>query len=282
MTSNRLSFQIRLKPRGWCSAESYLFHSTDKRQSRSISFNSSFPLISYYTNMPVAVTAPRTLYDKIWDDHVVWVITIELVPIDIHDCTFLFEATLRRTDWHLFISTGPSYLSLLETLLTPFSRHLVHEVTSPQAFEGLWVPYSCAAVNRLDSLAPLVVMQVVLFVARTALWLPWITMSRMFSKVMSQIFRWSRSPGLPLAKTLSLSKPLSKNPIREHNALLWKRTWKSLVWHILAWRTAVRVCYPLTLSIRLLIYMIARYRSCYRAWTRVYCSSNWSPERRIR
>jgi hypothetical protein len=26
--------------------------------------------------MPVAIAAPRTLYDKIWDDHVVWVIKI--------------------------------------------------------------------------------------------------------------------------------------------------------------------------------------------------------------
>ncbi|KAF8974384.1 aconitase [Flammula alnicola] len=50
--------------------------------------------------MPVAVTAPRTLYDKIWDDHVVDVNEdgLALIYID---------------------------------------RHLVHEVTSPQAFEGL-------------------------------------------------------------------------------------------------------------------------------------------------
>ncbi|KAH9482872.1 3-isopropylmalate dehydratase [Psilocybe cubensis] len=50
--------------------------------------------------MPVAVTPPRTLYDKIWDDHVVDVNEdgLALVYID---------------------------------------RHLVHEVTSPQAFEGL-------------------------------------------------------------------------------------------------------------------------------------------------
>ncbi|KAF8165139.1 aconitase family-domain-containing protein [Crassisporium funariophilum] len=50
--------------------------------------------------MPVAVAAPRTLYDKIWDDHVVDIKEdgLALVYID---------------------------------------RHLVHEVTSPQAFEGL-------------------------------------------------------------------------------------------------------------------------------------------------
>ncbi|PPQ70125.1 hypothetical protein CVT24_003872 [Panaeolus cyanescens] len=50
--------------------------------------------------MPVPVTAPRTLYDKIWDDHVVEIKEdgLALVYID---------------------------------------RHLVHEVTSPQAFEGL-------------------------------------------------------------------------------------------------------------------------------------------------
>src|SRR5579883_605040 len=43
---------------------------------------------------------PRTLYDKIWDDHVV--------------------------------DTGPGGPSLIY-----IDRHLVHEVTSPQAFEGL-------------------------------------------------------------------------------------------------------------------------------------------------
>ncbi|KIM45999.1 hypothetical protein M413DRAFT_23793 [Hebeloma cylindrosporum] len=50
--------------------------------------------------MPIAVTEPRTLYDKIWDDHVVDVKEdgLALIYID---------------------------------------RHLVHEVTSPQAFEGL-------------------------------------------------------------------------------------------------------------------------------------------------
>src|SRR3954452_2572313 len=46
--------------------------------------------------------APRTLYDKIWDDHVV--------------------------------ETKPDGNSLLY-----IDRHLVHEVTSPQAFEGLRV-----------------------------------------------------------------------------------------------------------------------------------------------
>ena len=44
--------------------------------------------------------APRTLYDKIWDDHVVD----------------------RQPDG---------------TCLLYIDRHLVHEVTSPQAFEGL-------------------------------------------------------------------------------------------------------------------------------------------------
>ncbi|TAG30337.1 MAG: 3-isopropylmalate dehydratase large subunit, partial [Rhodobacterales bacterium] len=46
------------------------------------------------------MTAPRTLYDKIWDDHVV-----------------------HQAD------DG--------TCLLYIDRHLVHEVTSPQAFEGL-------------------------------------------------------------------------------------------------------------------------------------------------
>ena len=46
------------------------------------------------------MAAPRTLYDKIWDDHVV--------------------------------ETQPD-----GTCLLYIDRHLVHEVTSPQAFEGL-------------------------------------------------------------------------------------------------------------------------------------------------
>ncbi|KAL0949604.1 hypothetical protein HGRIS_009650 [Hohenbuehelia grisea] len=50
--------------------------------------------------MPTAISAPRTLYDKIWDDHV----------IDVND----------------------DGLALIY-----IDRHLVHEVTSPQAFEGL-------------------------------------------------------------------------------------------------------------------------------------------------
>ncbi|KZT62892.1 aconitase [Calocera cornea HHB12733] len=50
--------------------------------------------------MPAAVLPPRTLYDKIWDDHVV----------DVQD-------------------DG--------TTLLYIDRHLVHEVTSPQAFAGL-------------------------------------------------------------------------------------------------------------------------------------------------
>jgi len=45
-------------------------------------------------------TAPRTLYDKIWDDHVVEI----------------------QADG---------------TCLLYIDRHLIHEVTSPQAFEGL-------------------------------------------------------------------------------------------------------------------------------------------------
>ncbi|KAJ6510011.1 aconitase family-domain-containing protein [Mycena vitilis] len=50
--------------------------------------------------MPVSTPAPRTLYDKIWDDHIV----------DVKE----------------------DGLALLY-----IDRHLVHEVTSPQAFEGL-------------------------------------------------------------------------------------------------------------------------------------------------
>ena len=51
-------------------------------------------------------TGPRTLYDKIWDDHLV-----DGTTSDVKD------------------GTGLLYID----------RHLVHEVTSPQAFEGLSV-----------------------------------------------------------------------------------------------------------------------------------------------
>ena len=51
-----------------------------------------------------ATSKPRTLYDKIWDEHVV-----DGTMSDVKD------------------GTGLLYID----------RHLVHEVTSPQAFEGL-------------------------------------------------------------------------------------------------------------------------------------------------
>lgn len=48
--------------------------------------------------MPAPTSTPRTLYDKVYDDHLVYSADQALIYID---------------------------------------RHLVHEVTSPQAFEGL-------------------------------------------------------------------------------------------------------------------------------------------------
>ncbi|GBE79152.1 aconitase family-domain-containing protein [Sparassis latifolia] len=61
--------------------------------------------------MPAPVQKPRTLYDKIWDDHVV----------DVQDD---------------------------DLALIYIDRHMVHEVTSPQAFEGLRV--SGRSVRRPD------------------------------------------------------------------------------------------------------------------------------------
>lgn len=49
--------------------------------------------------MPAPTSAPRTLYDKVYDDHLV------------------------------YSEEGQSLIYI--------DRHLVHEVTSPQAFEGL-------------------------------------------------------------------------------------------------------------------------------------------------
>lgn len=50
----------------------------------------------------MSVDRPRTLLDKVWDEHVV---------------------TMRDE----------------KTAILYVDRHLVHEVTSPQAFEGLWI-----------------------------------------------------------------------------------------------------------------------------------------------
>ena len=61
-------------------------------------------------NMPVATSGPRTLYDKVFDDHLVY--------------------------------SGEG-----DTLIY-IDRHLVHEVTSPQAFEGLYV--FCHALPMRD------------------------------------------------------------------------------------------------------------------------------------
>ena len=60
------------------------------------------------------MTSPRTLYDKIWDDHVV--------------------------------DVQPDGSSLLY-----IDRHLVHEVTSPQAFEGLRVAGRKVRAPREDA-----------------------------------------------------------------------------------------------------------------------------------
>ena len=60
------------------------------------------------------MTAPRTLYDKIWDDHVV--------------------------------DTQPD-----GTCLLYIDRHLVHEVTSPQAFEGLRIAGRKVRAPREDA-----------------------------------------------------------------------------------------------------------------------------------
>lgn len=74
---------------------------------------SSSPLTNTYT-MPSPEKAPSTLYDKIYADHL------------IEDQTIYID---RCVSFCLF----PAGVAIL---MTSF-RHLVHEVTSPQAFEGL-------------------------------------------------------------------------------------------------------------------------------------------------
>ena len=66
--------------------------------------------------MPSAIQKPRTLYDKVFQDHVV---------NEQSDGTIL-----------LYIGMRPAAKSSVVRLIC-LDRHLVHEVTSPQAFEGL-------------------------------------------------------------------------------------------------------------------------------------------------
>ena len=87
--------------------------------------------------MPAPVPKPRTLYDKIWDDHVVCVAAIEHFAR--WHATDTVTATSKTMGSHSFTSTGVwRWPELWEHALT-ICRHLVHEVTSPQAFEGLYV-----------------------------------------------------------------------------------------------------------------------------------------------
>ena len=87
--------------------------------------------------MPAPVPKPRTLYDKIWDDHVVCVARNPASGIG--HATDSFAATSRTMDLLSFTSTGVWRWPVLWEHALTICRHLVHEVTSPQAFEGLYV-----------------------------------------------------------------------------------------------------------------------------------------------
>ena len=92
--------------------------------------------------MPAPTPKPRTLYDKIWDDHVVCVASRSLGMSPLISCA----ATSTKMVSLSSTSTG-GYLTLVTVcVLTVSHRHLVHEVTSPQAFEGL-----CVQVNLVPS-----------------------------------------------------------------------------------------------------------------------------------
>lgn len=86
--------------------------------------------------MPASVTGPRTLYDKIWDDHVVCASSFLFLSVYSRPSLVMSTTTVSR----LSISIGNASILAHQAYLTPTSRHLVHEVTSPQAFEGLCVP----------------------------------------------------------------------------------------------------------------------------------------------
>lgn len=67
--------------------------------------------------------------------------------------------------------------------------HLVHEVTSPQAFEGLCVALQYYYFIKYDANVFVDAMRVVLFAERTVPWLRWITMSRVFFFVVNDLCR---------------------------------------------------------------------------------------------
>ncbi len=85
--------------------------------------------------MPAPVTGPRTLYDKIWDDHVMCASSFLFLSVDSSPLLVMSTTQVLR----LSISIGNASILAHQAYLTPTSRHLVHEVTSPQAFEGLCV-----------------------------------------------------------------------------------------------------------------------------------------------
>jgi 3-isopropylmalate dehydratase len=68
--------------------------------------------------MPSIESKPRTLYDKVFQDHIVNEQSDGTVLLYIGEC-------------HIILG------QIVHTDTSPTDRHLVHEVTSPQAFEGL-------------------------------------------------------------------------------------------------------------------------------------------------
>lgn len=69
--------------------------------------------------MPSAETKPKTLYDKVFDQHIV---------NEQDDGTCLLYIGMPNTSCGLHLKPSSNAST---------DRHLVHEVTSPQAFEGL-------------------------------------------------------------------------------------------------------------------------------------------------
>lgn len=93
--------------------------------------------------MPGTLKTPRTLYDKIWDDHVVLVQHLALRDHD-RPNSIPTLATPKQMAPHCCILTGTHFILRArpwQSQLIALHRHLVHEVTSPQAFEGLCVAY---------------------------------------------------------------------------------------------------------------------------------------------
>lgn len=93
--------------------------------------------------MPTSVHQPRTLYDKIWDDHVMYVLGVTPARTLGIDRRVIARLQRCRREWAGPDLRRPVCLDAALVCNLPCAyggtrhSHLVFEVSSPQAFEGL-------------------------------------------------------------------------------------------------------------------------------------------------